>query len=121
MSNPIVFFEILGKDKAVLDEFYTGVFGWQFSPGAKPDTYSMISPGTGINGGIGKSMDGGPGHVTFYVEVENVAESISAVESRGGQRVSGPDQLPDGPLIALVTDPEGHIIGLVEAGSYRKG
>lgn len=121
MSNPIVFFEILGKDRTVLDEFYTGVFGWQLSPGAKPDAYSMVSPGGGINGGIGKSMDGGSGHATFYVEVDNLAEAISRVESRGGQRASGPDQVPNGPLIALVTDPEGHIFGLVEAGSYRNG
>ncbi|MDB5028605.1 MAG: hypothetical protein JWO66_2294 [Candidatus Eremiobacteraeota bacterium] len=26
-----------------------------------------------------------------------------------------PDQVPNGPRIALFTDPEGHVVGLVEA------
>ncbi len=70
MPNPIVHFEVLGKDKAVLEDFYTAAFDWQLNPAM--DNYSMISPGGGINGGIGTSMDGGVGHATFYVEVANI-------------------------------------------------
>ncbi|HEY3707039.1 MAG TPA: VOC family protein [Terracidiphilus sp.] len=123
MPNPVVFFEILGKDKAALESFYAGLFDWQMTPveSEAPDTYAMVSPGSGINGGLGKSMDGGPGHVTFYVEVANIAESLSLIESRGGKRVAGPDQMPNGPLIALFSDPEGRVVGLVEANSWRKG
>jgi uncharacterized protein len=123
MPNPIVFFEILGQDKAALETFYAGVFDWQMTPvkGEAPDSYALISPGGGINGGLGKSMDGGNGHVTFYVEVANIAETLSLVESRGGKRVAGPDQMPNGPLIALFADPEGRVVGLVQAGSMRNG
>lgn len=123
MPNPIVFFEILGRDKAALETFYAGVFDWQMTPvqGEAPDTYALVSPGGGINGGLGKSMDGRNGHVTFYVEVANIAETLSLVESRGGKRVAGPDQMPDGPLIALFADPEGRVVGLVQAGSMRNG
>jgi len=32
-----------------------------------------------------------------------------------------PQQMPDGPLIALFADPEGHVIGLVQAGTIRNG
>ena len=122
MPNPIVFFEILGRDKSALESFYAGLFDWQMTPvrGEAPDTYAMVSTGSGINGGIGKSMDGGPGHVTFYVEVTDIADTLTLVESRGGKRVAGPDQMPNGPLIALFTDPEGRVIGLVQANSYRK-
>jgi predicted enzyme related to lactoylglutathione lyase len=122
MPNPIVFFEILGRDKSALESFYAGLFDWQMTPvqGEAPDTYALVSTGSGINGGIGKSMDGGPGHVTFYVEVTDIADTLTLVESRGGKRVAGPDQMPNGPLIALFTDPEGRVIGLVQANSYRK-
>jgi uncharacterized protein len=119
MPNPIVHFEVLGKDKAVLEDFYRAAFDWQLNPAM--DNYSMASPGSGINGGIGKAMDGGPGYATFYVEVTKLEETLSVVESRGGRKISGPDQLPNGPLIATFADPEGHIVGLVQAGTLRAG
>jgi uncharacterized protein len=53
--------------------------------------------------------------------VANIAETLSLVESRGGKRVAGPDQMPNGPLIALFADPEGRVVGLVQAGSMRNG
>jgi hypothetical protein len=28
---------------------------------------------------------------------------------------AGPDRVPNGPVIALFSDPEGHVVGLVEA------
>ena len=119
MPNPIVHFEVLGKDKAALEDFYTAAFDWQLNP--VMENYSMVSPGAGINGGIGTSMDGRAGHATFYIEVANIAETLTVIEGRGGQKVSGPDQVPNGPLVALFTDPEGHLIGLIQAGTMRTG
>jgi uncharacterized protein len=121
MPNPVVFFEILGRDKAALETFYAGVFDWQMTAtrSESPDAYATITTGSGIRGGLGKSMDGGPGQVTFYVEVANIQETLSLVESRGGKRVSGPDQLPNGPVIALFSDPEGRVVGLVEEAPPR--
>ena len=119
MRDPIVHFEVLGKDKAGLEDFYSAAFDWQLNP--VMDNYSMVSPGAGINGGIGTSMDGGAGHATFYVEVANIAETLTVIEGRGGRKVSGPDQVPNGPLMALFADPEGHVIGLVQAGTMRTG
>ena len=119
MPNPIVFFEVFWKDKAVLEDFYRTAFDWQLRPGT--DNYSMASPGNGINGGVGTAMDGGSGYATFYVEVANIGETLSAIEGRGGHKISGPDQVPNGPLIATFADPEGHVIGLVQAGTMRNG
>ncbi len=95
MANPIVYFEIAGKDKAALEDFYSAVFDWQVTPAN--DQYSHVSPGSGVNGGIGKSMDGGAGYVTFYVEVESIEDALTRVEGRGGQRVMGPQQMPERP------------------------
>jgi hypothetical protein len=119
MPNPIVYFEVLGKDKPTLESFYTAVFDWQLNP--VMDEYSIVSTGSGINGGIGKSMDGGAGHVTFYVEVADIPETLTVVEGRGGKKIMGPEQTPNGPLIALFADPEGRVVGLVQAGTLRNG
>ena len=35
MPNPIVYFEITGKDKAVLEDFYRALFDWQLTPAGK--------------------------------------------------------------------------------------
>jgi hypothetical protein len=116
MPNPIVFFEILGKDKTVLDDFYRAVFDWQLTPGERPSDYTNVNAGGKIPGGLGVSMDGGAGQVTFYVEVNEIAETVSLVESRGGRRLSGPTRLQDGREVALIADPEGHVIGLLQSG-----
>jgi len=119
MANPIVHFEVLGRDKTALEDFYRTAFEWQLNP--VQDSYSMVSPGSGINGGIGTAMDGGEGHATFYVEVDNIDQTLTRIEGRGGRKISGPDQVPNGPLIAMFADPEGHVIGLVQAGTMRNG
>lgn len=118
MPNPIVYFEITGKDRDALEDFYSAVFDWQLTPAG--ENYSHVSAGTGVNGGIGRSMDG-PGYVTFYVEVASIAETLSVAEGRGGQRILEPTQMPNGPLIALFSDPEGRTIGLIQAGTMRAG
>lgn len=118
MPNPIVYFEITGKDKDTLEDFYRAVFDWQLTPAG--DNYSHVAAGQGLNGGIGRTMDG-EGHVTFYVEVANIEETLTVVEGRGGQRLMGPEQMPKGPLMAIFTDPEGRAIGLIQAGSFRAG
>ena len=61
MSNPVTHFEIVGKDAARLQRFYSEAFGWQMVP-AGP-SYAMAHPGNehGINGGVGSAPEGGGG------------------------------------------------------------
>ncbi|MEX2236566.1 MAG: VOC family protein [Dehalococcoidia bacterium] len=113
MGNKVTWFEVAGKDGDKLREFYGKSFGWQFNqpPGMN---YGMVDPSdAGIGGGIaGDSEDGG--HLTFYVEVDDVQAALDKVEGLGGKKVMGPDQVPGGPEIAMFTDPEGHMVGLVK-------
>lgn len=47
MPNPVVHFEVLGKDAEALQAFYGQVFDWQLN--AVMPTYAMVS--TGVEGG----------------------------------------------------------------------
>ena len=120
MGNPVVHFEIVGNDAPALRAFYADLFGWQIGhrmSGAGLPDYTLVrhDGGAGIDGGIGGSPpDGYPGHVTFYVEVPDVAGALEAIERRGGTTMMGPDQVPGGPIIGLFRDPEGHVIGLTQ-------
>lgn len=119
MGNPVLHFEVVGRDAQALQDFYREAFGWRMEP-VMP-AYAMAYPGVegGINGGIGAAMDGGPGHVTFYVEVPDLEAALEKVESLGGRRVAGPMDVPNGPRLALFADAEGHVVGLTQAGSGR--
>ena len=66
-----------------------------------------------MGGGIGASQDGGPGQVTFYVEVDDPAEFLAKAEQLGGRTVAPPSEIPDfGLTFAFFADPEGHVVGL---------
>jgi uncharacterized protein len=53
--------------------------------------------------------------VTFYVEVPDVEDALGNAESLGGTRLMGPEAVPGGPVLGMFTDPEGHVIGVVQA------
>lgn len=116
MANPVVHFEVLGKDAAALESFYEQAFGWQMQEVAD-GAYFMANPGAenGINGGVGATPDGGQGHVTFYVEVEDPGAALAQIAKLGGRTVQEPMDVPGGPTIALFADPEGHVVGLVKS------
>ena len=126
MGNPVVHFEIMGKDAKRLRSFYKDAFDWEIGapvPGAGDVDYTIVKPigdrrpeppGMSIDGGIGKSPEGYDGHVTFYVAVDDADAALRKIESLGGKKMMGPDKVPNGPTIALFQDPEGHTVGVVE-------
>ena len=119
MGQPVVHFEVIGKDPARLRGYYGEMFGWDFdtsSPVSEPMNYGFVdrnttSDGTGIPGGVG----GGTGydsHVIFYVGVPDVEAALQKAESLGGTRRLGPARAPTGLVVGHFTDPEGNLIGV---------
>jgi uncharacterized protein len=121
MGQPVVHFEVIGKDGDKLRNYYSELFGWEFGDTVGPTNYAVTErdgntapDGTGIGGGIGTAPEGYDGHVTFYVAVDDVGASLEKAERIGGSRMMGPDKMEEVNIeIALFTDPEGHVIGLV--------
>jgi predicted enzyme related to lactoylglutathione lyase len=114
MPNPVVHFEVLGKDAEATQSFYAKIFDWPMEK--VMDSYAMVKPGgeVGINGGVGSTMSGAPGHSTFYVEVDDLQATLDAIEAAGGSTVQPPMDVPNGPSIALFKDPGGNLVGLVK-------
>ena len=111
-SNPVTWFEILGKDGGALQKFYADLFGWNIDA-ANPMNYGMTQgQDDGIGGGITASQDGSS-MVTVYVSVDDLQAALDKAKSLGGQVVMPPMEVPGGPKIAQFKDPAGNVIGLM--------
>jgi predicted enzyme related to lactoylglutathione lyase len=121
VGQPVVHFEVIGKDAEGLQRYYGQLFGWEINA-ENPMSYGMVaregnvnSEGVGIGGGVGSGPEGYEGHVTFYVEVPDVEAALAKAEELGGTRMMGPDKVMDQVELGLFTDPEGHVIGVVKS------
>jgi predicted enzyme related to lactoylglutathione lyase len=115
MANPVTWFEITGKDGKKLQDFYSGVFGWNIDA-SNPMNYGMVdNAGQGIGGGI-SAGDGGRNQVTFYIEVDDPQAYLSKVESKGGKTVVPVTEIPGMVIFAQFADPEGNVVGITKAG-----
>jgi predicted enzyme related to lactoylglutathione lyase len=120
MGQPVVHFEVIGKDGAALQSYYADLSGWSIDAN-NPMGYGIVqregntnADGVGIGGGIGPGPEGYEGHVTFYVEVPDVEAALTKAESLGGTRVMGPEKIMDQVELGMFTDPEGHVVGVVK-------
>lgn len=124
MGQPVVHFEIIGRDPDTLRDFYRSTFGWEFDTGgpvisavSEAGNYGYVnqattSTGVGIPGGVGGGARHGP-HVLFYVGVPDVEAALKEAERHGATRMWGPEQLPGQDLIVgQFFDPEGNLIGV---------
>lgn len=113
MTRPVVAFQIRGRDAAKLADFYREIFGWEMTAG--PMGVSLIKPGIGgpIEGVGGTIFPGDPA-VVIFVQVLSLVDTLARAVELGGKRSMEPFDVPNGPTIAQMLDPEGNIIGLVK-------
>jgi uncharacterized protein len=122
MGRPVVHFEVVGRDGEKLQSYYAELFDWKVDAsnemkyGLVDRQENLNSEGTGIGGGIGQGPEDYEGHVTFYVEVPSVEESLAKAESLGGTRLMGPETIMGRLVLGQFKDPEGNVIGLIEGG-----
>ena len=121
MGRAVVHFEIAARDAAKARQFYHQMFDWEIDAD-NPFDYGLIdrdtvtnTHGVGIGGGIGGVPEGYDTHVTFYVEVPDVEAALAQAEALGGKRVMGPETLMPGVTLGQFTDPDGQLIGVLQA------
>jgi uncharacterized protein len=121
MGQPVVHFEVVGKDGEKLQRYYAELFDWNIDAD-NPMAYGMVARDDnkaangdlGIGGGVGQGPEGYGGHVTFYVAVPEVEAALKKAESLGGTRVMGPENIMDMVELGQFRDPEGNLIGVVK-------
>ncbi len=112
-ARPVVHWEIEAKDPERQRAFYGDLFNWKIGDG----------PIMEISAGIGGPEPGPAGHirgaersgVTLYVQVADLRASLDKSVSLGATVVAEPFDVPGGPTLAGITDPEGNPVMLVQA------
>jgi predicted enzyme related to lactoylglutathione lyase len=114
MGSPVVHFEIMGGNGPALSSFYAELFGWgtQLMPGLNYTVVDTMA-GSGINGGIGTTPDGGH-RVLFYAAVPDLKATLDQVEARGGKTVLPVSEIPGIVTLAQFSDPQGNVVGIIK-------
>jgi predicted enzyme related to lactoylglutathione lyase len=114
MSNPVVHFEIGGRDLPALREFYGKAFGWSISDAGA--NYAIVAAGeSGIGGGLMQATDQMPQYVTVYVQVDDLRTALAEISTLGGTTLVEPTPISDMSSFALFRDPQGNVVGLLES------
>lgn len=111
-ARPVVHWEIEALDPERQRAFYSAMFGWRIGDG----------PIMSVPAGIGGPEPGPGGHlrasdrsgVTLYIQVRDLAESLRRAAALGGSVVAEPFDVPGGPTLAAISDPEGNPVVLVQ-------
>lgn len=111
-ARPVVHWEIEALDPERAKVPYGELFGWTIGDGpimAIPAGIGGPEPGPG-----GHIRAGSASRVSLYVQVADLTRSLVKVAELGGVVVAEPFDVPGGPTVAAVTDPEGNPVVLVQ-------
>ncbi len=111
-ARPVVHWEIEAHDPERQRAFYRDLFNWDIGDG----------PIMNIAAGLGGPEPGPGGHirqgdtpgVRLFVQVRDINASLSRASELGGTVLSEPFDVPGGPTIASISDPEGNPLVLVQ-------
>jgi uncharacterized protein len=111
-ARPVVHWEIVAKNADAQAGFYREMFNWEIGEG----------PVMWVSAGVGGPEPGPAGHirageqpgVSLYVQVRDLRESLDRAQRLGGSILVEPFDVPDGPAVAAIADPEGNALGLVQ-------
>ena len=104
--------EIVARDAEGQAAFYRELFHWEIGDGP----IRQISPGLGgpEPGPAGHIRGGDRSGVILYVQVRDLRASLTRAQELGGELATEPFDVPGGPTIAAVNDPEGNPLVLVQ-------
>jgi EmrB/QacA subfamily drug resistance transporter len=104
-----------------LQRFYASLLGWHTVPFG--DGQAIIAAPEGAPVIRGSDLGMVPGRhgvkASVYAQVANIDAVLGEVESLGGRKVLGPIESLDGQRLALLADPEGQLIGVLEPAPDR--
>ena len=113
--RPVVAFQIQAKDVEKQKAFYSEMFDWDITqPEGSPMAMIPAGKGPPENGIGGVLSQGENSGIMIYIQVANLGESLEKAAQLGGKATLQPIDVPNGPTIAAIEDPEGNPVGLIQ-------
>jgi predicted enzyme related to lactoylglutathione lyase len=108
----VVHWEIVSRDPEAQAAFYGQLFNWDIGEGPLRN----VPPGLGgpEPGPAGHIRQGDTPAVSLYVQVRDIRASLQRAAELGAVVKSEPFDVPGGPTIAFIEDPEGLALVLVQ-------
>lgn len=112
-ARPVVHWELYAKDINKIRAFYREMFNWDISE----NPADLIPAGIG-----GPDPDSFTGHIlpgdasrfVLDIQVLDIRASLAKAEQLGGAIITQPIDVPNGPTVARIADPEGNHVTLVQ-------
>ncbi len=103
--------ELVARDPARQAAFYRQLFNWAIGDGP----LAPIAPGLGgPEPGPGGHLRQGEPRVVLYVQVRDLGASLDHARQLGATVTVEPFDVPGGPTVAGISDPEGNPVMLVQ-------
>lgn len=128
MPRP-VHFEIHATDPVLMMTFYEQLFGWQFQQWSGQE-YWLVTTGAegerGINGGLLRRRGGPPAEgqpvnaFVCTVDVASVDDVLGRLSQAGGTMALPKMAVPGVGWLAYVKDPDGNILGIMQADATAR-
>lgn len=118
MKNNFVHMELQTTNVSGAKDFYGSLLNWDTDDIIMGDMpYTKINNSDGPGGGIMKNPDpNGSPHWVVFVGVEDVEMSGKEAEKLGGKILQPKTQVPNMGCFIIVSDPQGAVLGLWQAG-----
>ncbi len=112
-ARPVVHWDIQAREPEKIRAFYSRMFNWEIGDGPLMSVPAGIGgpPPEALSGNILAAQKSG---FTLYIQVLDLRASMAKAEELGGAVISQPFDVPGGPTIAGITDPEGNRVVLVQ-------
>jgi len=111
-------FELSTSNLDAAEPFYAAVLGWTIQDSGMPDmTYHLAGTPKGMVAGLMPLMPelgDMPPNWLVYVAVDNLDDATGYVTDNGGNIVVVPTEIPGTGRFAIITDPLGAALGLLE-------
>jgi predicted enzyme related to lactoylglutathione lyase len=112
-ARPVVHWELYARDQDKIRNFYREMFNWVIADGLIAAVEAGIG-GPEPDGFTGHILPGDVARFVLDVQVLDLKASLAKAERLGGTIISQPIDVPNGPTIARIADPEGNHVTLVQ-------
>jgi len=111
--NKVIGFQITAKDEDLINGFYSKSFGWELSSGPHAHVTNLYTGNPTLEGSTIGRGEHIPDYVSLFIETDSLSKTIEAALKNGAQLIRPEFELESGDRLAIIADPEGHIITLV--------